>query len=263
MNPLRILSVAIALLTAIVSAEEARREWTVDGVTREALVFAPVSATTRPTPVVFAFHGHGGTMWQAALSFRIHKLWPEAVVVYMQGLNTLGRLTDPDGKKPGWQSAPGEQGDRDLKFFDAVLTSLRAAFKVDDRHIYATGHSNGGTFTYVLWAARHPVFAALAPSSSPAARNLRLLKPAPALHIAGENDALVKFAWQQPTLTALRALNAAGDGKPWHDVQFATLYPSGQGNDLVTYIHPGTHKFPAEAPAAIVRFFKEHARKAD
>lgn len=260
MNPLGVLLATFAFLTATVCAQDARREWTVDGVTREALVFAPHSAKVTPAPIVFAFHGHGGTMLQAALSFHYHKLWPEAVVVYMQGLNTVGRLTDPEGKKSGWQSAPRDQGDRDLKFLDTVLASLRADFKVDDRRIYATGHSNGGAFTYVLWAARRDVFAAFAPSSSPAVRNLPLLRPAPAILIAGENDALVKFAWQQPTMTALRKLNNTGEGKPWHDVQYATHYPSAQGNDVVTYIHPGTHKFPAEAPAAIVRFFKEHTR---
>jgi polyhydroxybutyrate depolymerase len=33
-------------------------------------------------------------------------------------------LTDPDGKNVGRQSGPGDQKDRDLKFFDAVLASL-------------------------------------------------------------------------------------------------------------------------------------------
>jgi len=29
----------------------------------------------------------------------------------------------------------------------------------------------------------------------------------------------------------------------------------------VTFIHPGGHNYPAEGPALIVKFFKEHARK--
>ena len=44
----------------------AEREWTVDGVARKALVYSPPTATKEPTPVVFAFHGHGGTMAHAA-----------------------------------------------------------------------------------------------------------------------------------------------------------------------------------------------------
>src|SRR5438034_8032471 len=124
-----------------------RQQWTVDGVAREGLVAVPAAAKTTPTPVVFVFHGHGGSMVNAARSFGIHTLWPEAIVVYLQGLNTPGRLTDPEGKLPGWQSTIGDQNDRDLKFFDAVLASLKSDYKVDERQVYSTGHSNGGGFT--------------------------------------------------------------------------------------------------------------------
>ena len=36
------------------------RDWSVDGVKREALVYVPPKAATEATPVVFVFHGHGG-----------------------------------------------------------------------------------------------------------------------------------------------------------------------------------------------------------
>ena len=49
-----------------IAEEPARREWQVDGVTREALVYVPAQAKTTAAPVVFAFHGHGGTMRHAA-----------------------------------------------------------------------------------------------------------------------------------------------------------------------------------------------------
>jgi hypothetical protein len=77
----------------------------------------------KPTPVVFVFHGHGGTAFQAGRSFAMHKHWPEAISVYLQGLNTPGKLTDPEGKKPGWQHGAGAEGDRDLKLFDAVMAT--------------------------------------------------------------------------------------------------------------------------------------------
>ena len=86
----------------------------------------------------------------------------------MQGLNTPGALTDTEGKKPGWQKTFGDQDDRDLKFFDAVLATLKKDYKVDEKRIYATGHSNGGGFTYLLWAARGEVFAAVAPCAAAA-----------------------------------------------------------------------------------------------
>ena len=243
----------------LLAAENLRRvEWKVDGVTREALVYVPAAAKTAAAPVVFAFHGHGGTMRHAAASFAYQKHWPEAIAVYMQGLNTPGQLTDPEGKKPGWQKAAGDQNDRDLKFFDAVLKTLKQDFRVDAQRIYATGHSNGGSFTYLLWAERGEVFAAAAPSGAVARQALKTMKPKPVLHVAGEKDELVRFAWQKLMMDALRRINGCGDGQPWG--KCCTLYPSKTGTPVVTFIYPEGHTFPQEAPPIIVKFFKEHAR---
>ena len=258
----------------------ARREWKVDSVVREALVHVPPDAKTNSAPVVFAFHGHGGSMNNAARMFHIESLWPEAIVVYMQGLNTPGRLTDPEGKKPGWQQGFGDQNDRDLKFFDAVLASLKNDYKVDAKRIYSTGHSNGGAFTYLLWEARGELFAAFAPSASlsrslvqpkgfgpadvsekPANAAKRMFLPKPVLHVAGENDPLVKFAWQRMMIDALRKLNRCGEGKPLEKEKQCTLYESKVGAPVVTFIHPGTHKYPDEAPEIIVKFFKETGKE--
>lgn len=252
-----IICLAVAIPT-VAAESPLKKEWTVDGVQREALVFAASRPTEGGSPVVFAFHGHGGTMRHASTSFNYQKHWPEAVVVYMQGLNTPGRLTDPEGKKPGWQSAVGDQEDRDLKFFDAVLATLKQDHKIDERRIYCTGHSNGGGLTYVLWAARPDVFAAVAPSAAVAARQFKDLKPKPVMHVAGEQDELVKFSWQQMTMSRLKTLNECGEGSHWE--RHCTQYASKLGTPVVTMIHPGTHKFPDEAPALIVKFFREHRR---
>lgn len=239
------------------------RQWQVDGVARKALVYAPARAKEADTPVVFAFHGHGGSMANAARSFAYHTRWPGAIVVYMQGLNTPGRLTDPEGKRPGWQHRRGDQDDRDLKFFDAVLASLKADYRVDDRRIYATGHSNGGGFTYLLWGQRGEVFAAVAPSAAIPSEAGRDLGPKPALHVAGENDPLVKWAWQKRAMDGLRKLNGCdAEGRAWDKAGdlVGTIYASPTGTPVVTLISPGDHKFPAAAPALIVKFFQEHAK---
>lgn len=232
------------------------REFQVAGVAREALVHVPPGARATNTPVVFVFHGHGGNSRQAARSFALERHWPEAIVVYPQGLNTPGRLTDPEGKKPGWQAATGDQDDRDLKFFDAVLARLKRDYQVDAKRIYSTGHSNGGGFTYLLWAERGDVFAAVAPSAA-VARYPNRLKPKPAMHLAGEKDTLVKFAWQKLMMDAVRKVNGCDTaGKSWE--KQATLHPSKSGTPVVTFIHPGGHEFNPDAPALIVIFFKEH-----
>lgn len=254
------LCLSAAFADAAEPPQPQQREWKIDGTAREALVCAPVSAATTDSPLVFGFHGHGGTARHAAASFRLHECWGKAVVVYMQGLPTPGALTDPEGKKPGWQKSVGDQGDRDLKFFDAVLASMKKDYKIDSKRIYATGHSNGGGFTYLLWSARGDAFAAVAPSGS-AARNARELKPKPALHLAGKTDPLVRYAWQEAMMQAVRRINGCdSEGKPWasSDDLVGTLYPSQGGTPFVSLIHPGGHKFPRQAPELIVRFFKEH-----
>lgn len=246
---------------AVFAAEApVRREWTVDGVKREALVRLPAPKGEALSPVVFVFHGHGGTMRASARGQPVHELWPDAIVVFMQGLPTPGRLSDPEGKRNGWQHGVGEQGDRDLKFFDAAIASLRGERKIDDRRIYATGHSNGAAFTYLLWAARRDVFAAFGPSGAAAGRSLAALRPAPVIHLAGENDELVKFEWQQRTIEALLRINQC-DAKGEPAGKGRALHASKLGTPVMTYIYPGTHKYPAEATAFIVEFFKAHARK--
>ena len=190
-----------------------------------------------------------------------HSLMGSGVWAGVYSLEKAYGLTDPEGKKSGWQSVVGDQADRDLKFFDAVLASMKEQYRIDERRVYSTGHSNGGGFTYLLWAARGDVFAAVAPSAAVAGRVGKDLKSKPVMHVAGENDPLVKFAWQQLAMTHLRKLNeCGGDGAPWGTNKNCTLYSSKSGNPVVTLIHPGTHKYPDEAPALIVKFFQEHRR---
>lgn len=253
--------IAFCAVLLLAAGDEAHRmEWKVDGTTREALVYSPSKEGSGVPPLVFGFHGHGGSMQNAARTFAIQEQWPEAVVAYPQGLPTPGRLTDPEGKKAGWQFAPGEQEDRDLKLFDAILASLKEKYKIDEKRIYCTGHSNGGAFTYLLWASRSDLFAAIAPSAAPAPRNLKDVHPCPVFHAAGEKDPLVQFEFQQKSLIAVRTLNGCDEKvKEWD--QGCTLYPSSKDAPVVIFIHPGGHAFASNTPALIVKFFKEHARK--
>jgi polyhydroxybutyrate depolymerase len=275
--------------TAAPTSQPTTRRWTVDGVERVATIYAPAPAptsapATRPArvPLVFAFHGHGGTSAGYASKIRLHDAWPEALVVYPQGLPTPGRLTDRAGKFPGWQSAAGDQHDRDLKFFDAMLDSLTKDFPVDDARVYVTGHSNGGTFTYVLWQTRSKRIAAFAPASTAlsmlkdnpdgaayaddvAWNGSTFARPArrPILHIAGRNDPLVKFAWQERTVERLRRLNhTAAAGEPWPQAPALTLYPAAKDAGaaaaaVIAWFHTGKHALPPRAGEVIVRFFKQ------
>lgn len=197
-------------------------------------------------------------MRYAAEKSAYQKHWPEAIAVYMQGLNTPGVLADPDGKRPGWQRTAGDQSDRALNLFDKVLATLKEDYRVDEKRIYATGHSNGSAFTYLFWAARGDIFAAVAPCAAAAGQRPKDFRPKPVLHLAGKKDPLVLFAWQQRTMDAVRKLNGCETGKPWGP--YCTLYPSKTKTPVVTHIHPGGHELPKDAPPVIVRFFKEQSK---
>ncbi|HET7537041.1 MAG TPA: prolyl oligopeptidase family serine peptidase [Candidatus Didemnitutus sp.] len=255
----RFLCIVVAVVATVHGApadEPVRRTWTIDGVTREALVYLPPHVAQGGAPLVFVFHGHGGTMGHAARTMAIHQQWPEAIVIYPQGLPTPGAITDPQGREPGWQSNVGKQGDRDLKFFDAVLADLIHLYHPDEKRIYSTGHSNGGAFTYLLWAERGDKFAAMAPSAAVLGRGVQKLKPKPVLHLGSPSDPLVKFSWQEQMIDHLLKLNGCPPRKP--AATGYTLYPSPAGNDVALYLHDGGHKYPDAAPELIVKFFKAH-----
>jgi polyhydroxybutyrate depolymerase len=233
------------------------RKWTVDGVERRALVHLPPAGL--PSPVVFVFHGHGGSALSASRA-GYHELWPEALVVYPQGLPTKG-MTDPLGSLRGWQQDRGEEGDRDLRFFDAMLASFKAEGLVDEARVFCTGHSNGGRMTYLLWEARPALFAAFAPSASPATKAVSGYSPRPVLVVASPEDRVVPYAWQKQSIDALLLVNGCvGTAQAWGGV--CDLYPSRTGNPVITLIHHGGHQLPVEAAELIIRFFREIAEKA-
>src|SRR5204862_72684 len=75
--------------------------WKVDRETRRAILYTP--SATSPNgrmPLVFSFHGRGDTMENFEYT-DMHIAWPEAMVVYFQG------LPGARGLQPGWQNEKG------------------------------------------------------------------------------------------------------------------------------------------------------------
>jgi polyhydroxybutyrate depolymerase len=250
-----ILSISAAALLFCAASHADRMTWTVDGVQREALVFRPL-ATTAKAPVLFAFHGHAGTMHGASEALDFHRAWPRAIVVYMQGLPTTGG-GDPDGTKTGWQREPGQFSGRDLKFFDAVLATLHEKFSVDDSRVYAMGFSDGAFFTYLLWQERPNIFAAFAPCSGRIFPAVHLTVPKPAFIIAGDTDERISVNFRDETIKTVRDLDGAtGVGAPCGEG--CTLYPAPKGNAVKVLIFHGGHEFPGNTSPSVVVFFKNH-----
>src|SRR3954469_23789347 len=82
------------------------RTWTVDGDKRQAIVYSPSVAPAGRVPLVLSFHGHGDNM-QNFQHTNLHQAWPEAMVVYFQGLPSRR-----DGLA-GWQTEKSQDDDRD------------------------------------------------------------------------------------------------------------------------------------------------------
>jgi polyhydroxybutyrate depolymerase len=245
---------ALMLFAHTASAQRAEvKAWRLNGETRRAIVYSPSAKSAGGrAPLVFSFHGHGDNM-QNFQHTDLHRAWPEAIVVYFQGLPSRDGLS-------GWQVEKGQDDDRDLALVDAALTSLREEFKVDEQRIYSTGFSNGANFTYLLWAERPAVFAAYAPVAARLRPSVQLTKPKPIFHIAGSEDAQIRYADQLNAIeTARRANGVTGNGAACG--AGCTLYDSPGGAPVMTWIHSGGHEYPESTSERIAKFFREHPKR--
>src|SRR5262249_16984106 len=216
-----IAALVIVLSSSVsVAAQRTIMNWTVDGEKREALVFAPEPATLNiKHPLVFAFHGHGGNMNGASQLMHLQTLWPAAIVVYPQGVDRPSPV-DPQGQKPGWQveanQTNGNVGNKDLDFFDTMLAAMHQKFAVDDERVYCTGFSNGAIFSYLLWAERPQIIAAIGETAGRLWDSEHLTQPRALLAIAGTMDTTDPFDKQKATIDndARPVDNATGPGQP-------------------------------------------------
>ena len=229
------------------------KAWRLNGETRRAIVYSPsAKSASGRAPLVFSFHGHGDNM-QNFQHTDLHRAWPEAIVVYFQGLPSRR-----DGLS-GWQVEKGQDDDRDLALVDAALASLREEFKVDEARIYATGFSNGANFTYLLWAerpggirrvcaSRGAAAAVCATEAAQAALSHRRHRGCadPVCRPAGRHRNGQASEWCDGERGSLR--------ERLHVVRLAEWAP------VMTWIHPGGHEYPETTSERIAKFFREHPK---
>ena len=234
------------------------KRFLVDRTERQAIVCAAKNENRdQAAPLVLAFHGRGGSAGNMAGGTRIHEAWPEAVVVYLEGLTGNPAPYDPQGERRGWQINPGELQDRDVRFVDTALDALDAEYKLDANRFYAVGHSNGGRFVGILWALRASRFAAFAFSAGQADNLIEKAIPRPVFMSMGRRDQVIPFEWQKQSIDHARKLLKTDAGKA---AEFAyTRSETGpDGLELMTYVHPGGHVWPDVQTRLSVEFFKRH-----
>jgi len=137
-----------------------------------------------PLPLVFFFHGAGGSSEQAARTYG---------VAFPQG---LGARHTGAGMFHIWRD---ERGDRpmdisDVHFFKVLLDQLQAALPIDPHRIYVTGFSNGAGMTFTLGAHFSDRIAAIAPVSSQSFVKVdSLARPLPVYYLTGTADPLIPY----------------------------------------------------------------------
>lgn len=96
-----------------------------------------------PMPLVFAWHGRGGTSEIARLYFQVEQAADDqAIFVYPQGLPLASM-----GGQTGWDLAGSGY---DVDFFDAMLDEVSQGLCIDPERVFSTGHSFGGYMSNAL-----------------------------------------------------------------------------------------------------------------
>jgi polyhydroxybutyrate depolymerase len=154
---------------------------------------------------------------------------------------------------------PGDLGDRDVRFVDAMLADLQRDYPVNPDAVYAYGHSNGAAFVSVLWSMRGEVFAAFGTVAGLNGRLIVDATPRSLFMVMGQNDPLVPYTSQVLGAAVARRTLQTDPSKATTD-GYLRLEPGTLGTELAVYAHPGGHTIPLETVPLVVSFFQRHQR---
>jgi polyhydroxybutyrate depolymerase len=214
----------------------------VDGVRRSLLVRIPAAKTT-PAPVVFAFHPFGMNANYMQSRAPVARAWPEAIVVY------------PDAAAPSraWQGGVDGEDNRDLRFFDAMLSWLDTHGCIDRSRVFALGYSNGGQFTHRLACERDEQLAGIAVAAGRLTCTPRRAMPVIVSHGLADTTAPYPLAVQATTSWSQQNACKAPPASGVAGCSAAT----GCGDAAsVLCTYPGGHDYDPPFTARAVEFFK-------
>ncbi len=172
---------------------------TADGLTRTYIVHIPKNYNpTKRYPVLFGFHGGGGSSLQFEKSSGLSPLADEKgfIVVYGQG-TTWGKLEIPvwNGGACCGQAVDSQKNVDDVGYVRAIVTQIVTKYNIDKTRIYTTGMSNGGILSYRLACEASDIFAGAAiVSGGIQIKTCRPSKQIPVLLIHGTSDDRVPYS---------------------------------------------------------------------
>lgn len=155
-----------------------------------------------PLPLVFFFHGAGGTSLMAAKTYH----WSEKgdaehfFVIYPQGLPFQPHKMDsfifnPNVWRDGRHGLGLDSEVNDLDFFTKMLAWTQDNLPINPHRLYVTGFSNGAGMTFTLGAKFSDRIAAIAPVASHCVIPIeKLTRPLPVFYLTGTEDPLNPLA---------------------------------------------------------------------
>lgn len=104
------------------------------------LEVAPDIDLQKENPLIIAFHGLG--------------IDSKDLMPFYTNLNTMAKnmkalIVYPQSEKGSW-GLSSAQIEKDIKFYDLLLSKIKSSYKIDTKKIYITGMSNGAYFTHIL-----------------------------------------------------------------------------------------------------------------
>jgi polyhydroxybutyrate depolymerase len=153
-----------------------------------------------PLPLVFFFHGAGGSAPQAAHTYgwvekadveNFFVAFPEGLPVFVDSPASF--LLNPRIWRDG-QSELRSASVNDIHYFEVLLARIQAKLPIDPKRIYLTGFSNGAGMTFTLGSHESARIAAIAPVSSQSLIHIpSLARALPVFYLTGTADPLVPY----------------------------------------------------------------------
>ena len=165
----------------------------INGINREYVLYIPKSYdSTTTVPMLFNFHGFGGTASEFINNADMRALAESDtfILVYPQGSCSNGYSH--------WNPCPtggeNKSNANDLGFVESMIIEISSQYNVNKDRVYAAGYSNGGMMAYGLANYKSNLIAAVASVSGSMLDCVGPTShPMPIVHLHGTSDGVIPY----------------------------------------------------------------------